>query len=63
MYAICLDVDKLDQFVTMVLKGGICHFTKWQIRPFISKRTILRLVSIAKLEGLHANLILKKLMF
>ena len=28
-------------FVTLDMKGCICHFTKWQIHPFISKGTIL----------------------
>ena len=26
--------------VTLVLKGGICHFAKWQIPPFNAKVTI-----------------------
>ena len=27
-------------FVTLDMRGCICHFTKWKIHPFISKVTI-----------------------
>ena len=28
------------KFICLDMKGCICHFAKWQIHPFISKRTI-----------------------
>ena len=36
-----LDVRRY--YVSFDMKGCICHFVKWQIHPFISKGTIIRL--------------------
>ena len=36
------DVSKCPDYnVPLDMKGCICHFTKWQIHPFISKGTII----------------------
>ena len=35
-----LSNDYKDYFVPLYMKGCICHYTKWQIHPFISKGTI-----------------------
>ena len=32
--------ETLIYIVPLDMKGCICHFTKWQIHPFISKETI-----------------------
>ena len=31
--------DVLDKIISLDMKGCICHFTKWQIHPFIYKGT------------------------
>ena len=32
-----ISVSDCNDFVSLDIKGCICHFTKWQIHPFISK--------------------------
>ena len=31
-------------FITLLLKGGICHFTKWQIPPFNIRVTVIVMI-------------------
>ena len=33
-------ISRLEQFVSLDMKGCICHFVNWQIHPFIFKMTL-----------------------